>query len=245
MNSRNQVLQLRMGNSPTDGSKMHLTYDYGELLTNGSVDATKNAGNIAKQTISFNGLANPFIQTYKYDSLDRLTEAQEKVNGSQTWMQTFGYDRYGNRISHSEIVNGQAKPINEVTLPAVDANTNRFSNAANYQYDAVGNLIRDIHGRQFVFNGDNKQVEVRNSANQVVGEYKYDGLGKRIKKITASEYVVFVYDGLGKLIGEYSTDGPPAEPMVHYTATDPLGSPRVLTNENGEIISRRDFMPFG
>ena len=64
-------------------------------------------------------------------------------------------------------------------------------------------------GRQFTFNGDNKQVEVRNSANQVIGEYKYDGLGKRIKKDTATEYVVFVYDGLGKLIGEYSAEGPP------------------------------------
>src|SRR5690606_9883546 len=40
-------------------------------------------------------------------------------------------------------------------------------------------------------------------------------------------------------------DGPPPAPMVHYTATDPLGSPRVLTNENGDVVSRRDFMPFG
>jgi hypothetical protein len=71
------------------------------------------------------------------------------------------------------------------------------------------------------------------------------GDNTHIKKITASEYVVFVCDGLGKLIGEYSADGPPQAPMVQYTATDPLGSPRVLTNELGEIVSRRDFMPFG
>ena len=245
MNSRNQVLQLRMGNSPTNANLMHLTYDYGEFDTNGNVDTTKNAGNIAKQTISFDGLAIPFVQTYNYDSLDRITEAKETVNSTQTWTQEFGYDRYGNRTSHSETVHGQAKPINEVTLPSVDANTNRFTSTNDYEYDAVGNLIRDIHGRQFTFNGDNKQVEVKDSQNSTIGEYVYDGSGKRIKKITASEYVIFVYDGLGKLIGEYSTDGLPQNPMVHYTATDPLGSPRVLTNENGEIISRRDFMPFG
>ena len=224
---------------------MHLTYEYGEFDTGGNVDVTKNAGNIAKQTITFNGLANPFVQSYKYDSLDRITEAKETVNGGQTWIQTFGYDRYGNRTSHAETVGSQAKAINEVTLPAVDVNTNKFSNTTDYEFDAVGNLIRDIHGRQFTFNGDNKQVEVRNSANQVVGEYKYDGLGKRIKKEAATEYVVFVYDGLGKLIGEYSADGPPAAPTVNYTATDPLGSPRVLTNKQGEVVSRRDFMPFG
>lgn len=51
----------------------------------------------------------------------------------------------------------------------VDANTNKFSNTTDYELDAVGNLIRDIHGRQFSFNGDNKQVEVRNGASQVVG----------------------------------------------------------------------------
>ena len=37
----------------------------------------------------------------------------------------------------------------------------------------------------------------------------------------------------------------PVAPTVNYTATDPLGSPRVLTNKQGEVISRRDFMPFG
>jgi hypothetical protein len=37
----------------------------------------KNTGNIAKQTISFSGLANPFVQTFKYDSLYRITEAKE------------------------------------------------------------------------------------------------------------------------------------------------------------------------
>ncbi len=245
MNSRNQVLELKMGNSPTNGGLMHLTYEYGEFDTGGNVDTTKNAGNIAKQTINFTGLANPFVQTYEYDSLDRITQAQEKVNGGQTWIQTFGYDRYGNRTSHSETVGLDAKAINEVTLPAVDVNTNKFSNTTDYEFDAVGNLVRDIQGRQFTFNGDNKQVEVRNSANQVIGEYKYDGLGKRIKKETATEYAVFVYDGLGKLIGEYSADGSPAAPTVNYTATDPLGSPRVLTNKQGEVVSRRDFMPFG
>lgn len=130
-------------------------------------------------------------------------------------------------------------------MPSIDPVTNRFSNTANYQFDAVGNLIGDIHGRQFVFNGENKQVQVRDAQNNVIGEYRYDGNGRRIKKITATETVVFVYDGFDKLIGEYSTAGPPANPMVHYTATDQLGSPRVLTNERGEVISRRDFHPFG
>jgi len=62
-----------------------------------------------------------------------------------------------------------------------------------------------------------------------------DGLGKT---------TVFAHDASGKLVAEYSTELP-ASPTVNYTATDPLGSPRVITNKQGEVLSRRDFMPFG
>lgn len=53
-----------------------------------------------------------------------------------------------------------------------------------------------------------------------------------------------MYDGFGKLIAEYSTEQA-STPTVNYTATDPLGSPGVITNKLGEVFSRRDFMPFG
>lgn len=80
-----------------------------------------------------------------------------------------------------------------------------------------------------------------------VGEYEYDGDGKRVKKHVPStgEVTVFVYDAGGKLIGEYSTVAAPQSPKVSYTTADHLGSPRILTDENGTTISRRDFMPYG
>lgn len=56
---------------------------------------------------------------------------------------------------------------------------------------------------------------------------------------------MFVYDGMGKAVAEYSTATPPSNPTTNYTATDKLGSPRVLTNSYGQVVSRRDFMPFG
>ena len=42
---------------------MHLSYEYGEFDTGGNIDETKNAGNIVRQTINFDGLSNPFVQT--------------------------------------------------------------------------------------------------------------------------------------------------------------------------------------
>jgi len=35
---------------------LFVKYDYGEFDTNGNVDATKNSGNIARQTISVTGM---------------------------------------------------------------------------------------------------------------------------------------------------------------------------------------------
>jgi len=54
---------------------------------------------------------------------------------------------------------------------------------------------------------------------------------------------VFVY-AAGQLIAEYST-AISQTPSVSYTTADHLGSPRVITNELGQVSSRRDFMPFG
>jgi hypothetical protein len=59
------------------------------------------------------------------------------------------------------------------------------------------------------------------------------------------EETIFVYDGLGKLVAEYSTQTPPQNPTTNYTITDQLDSPRVITDSNGNVTSRQDFMPFG
>jgi RHS repeat-associated protein len=246
-NNRLQVTELAVGHSVGNGGLGKLTYSYGELGTDGvTVDATKNTGNIAKQTMSFSGLAQPFVQTYKYDSLDRIAEAKETVNGSQTWKQTYGYDQYGNRNAFYQIVGSQVLAMNNLTLPTVVSSTNRFAINQGYGYDKNGNVTTDpaSSGRTFIFNGDNKQTEVKNSSSYTIGRYFYDGEGRRVKKVTDLETTVFVYSN-GKLIAEYSTATPPANPTINYTATDQLGSPRIITDKFGQVTSRRDFMPFG
>ena len=245
VNSRNQVAELRLGNTPTNGNIWRVNYHYGELDPNGNVDGTRNTGNLAMHTISAAGMAHPFVQRYRYDPLHRIVEAKETANGTQTWTQSFGYDRYGNRTTFAQDVGGQQLQINNLTLPQIDPVTNRFLASEGYSYDSSGNLTGDPQGRSFIFNADNKQSEVIDGDGNRVGEYFYDGNGKRVKKITQSETVVFVYDGLGNLIAELSTAPPAPSPTVNYTTTDTLGSPRIVTNSRGEIVSRRDFMPFG
>ena len=245
LNGRNQVIEQRLGTTAVDGNRWKLNYHYGELDPNGYVDSTKNTGDLAMQTITVTGMPHPFVQRFKYDSLHRITEGRETSNGAQTWMQSFGYDRYGNRTGLSQNVGGQQLQISSLTLPQVDPNTNRFLPGQGYEYDAAGNMTGDPDGRDFIFTADNKQSVVTDRDGSPIGEYLYDGNGKRIKKITQTETVVFVYDGLGNLIAELSTAPPVTSPTVNYTTADTLGSPRVVTNSRAEIVSRRDFMPFG
>ncbi|MFN3330597.1 MAG: hypothetical protein ACK419_06710, partial [Pyrinomonadaceae bacterium] len=118
---------------------------------------------------------------------------------------------------------------------------NRFMDGQGYEYDEAGNLTRDAQGRRFIYDGENKQVEVRDASNGVVGRYYYDGEGRRAKKEVpgTGETTIFVYDAFGKLIAEYSTQvAQPTEAKVSYLTSDHLGSPRVLTEQSGKVYSR-------
>ncbi len=241
-NNRLQVTEIGLGVSATNLNLWKINLEYGELNTNGTVNTAKNTGNIAKQTTTGGG--KTYLQTYKYDSLYRIIEAKEKTGSYQNWKQTFGYDRYGNRTAFTQVVGSSNLPINNHTRPTISAATNRFNNGQGYLYDKAGNVIKDPENRTYTFNGDNKQTQVKNSSNQVIGTYFYDGDGKRIKKVTATETTTFVYSG-GKKVAEYSSKVPMPYPTTKYVATDTLGSIRAITNQFGQVLSRRDFMPFG
>lgn len=250
-NSRLQVTEFNLGYGSESGNLWKLEQEYGEIDGSGNVDTAKNTGNIARQTVSFDGLSHPFVTSYKYDSLYRLTEARETKNSTQTWKQAFIYDRYGNRTGHEKFFGSTEFTQTNVTHPTIDANTNRFNGSQGFAYDKNGNLVTDPtdSGRSFVFNGDNKQKEVRDSNNVLIGEYFYDGEGKRVKKHiynggVISEVTIFAYSG-GKLIAEYSTAPPEQNPTTKWTVTDQLGSPRILVDSLGQVVARRDFMPFG
>lgn len=243
-NARQQVTQLGLGIAAANTSLWRVDYEYGELQTNGTVDPAKNTGNIARQILTIPGTS--FTQSYKYDPLYRLTEVREFTGTSAAnpnWTQTFGYDVYGNRTSFSQNIGG----VQTNGTPLVNPNTNHFT-SSNFTYNRNGNITRDTdpvtnQARQTIFNGDNKQSEVKDADGNPIGKYYYDGEGKRVKKVTATETTVFVYSG-GKLVAEYSTQIS-QNPTISYTTTDHLGSPRVITDKTGTIRSRRDFMPFG
>jgi YD repeat-containing protein len=64
----------------------------------------------------------------------------------------------------------------------------------------------DGSGNQFFYDAENHQKEVKDPGNSSLGQYFYDGEGRRIKKVSATETIIFVYDASSQLIAEYSTE---------------------------------------
>jgi len=57
---------------------------------------------------------------------------------------------------------------------------------------------------------------------------------------------VYVYDALGKLAAEYDLQNPGTPPCVTcYLTYDHLGSLRMVTDANANVIARHDYIPFG
>jgi RHS repeat-associated protein len=74
----------------------------------------------------------------------------------------------------------------------------------------------------------------------------YDGDGRRVTKaIPGGATTTYVYDAQGDLAAEYSTQPPAISCATCYLAVDHLGSTRLLTDQNGNPVSRHDFLPFG
>jgi RHS repeat-associated protein len=236
-NSRLQPIQIALGTSATNTSLLKLNYDYG---------TTDNNGNVKSQTVTVPQMSNPLVQNYSYDSLNRITEAKETSNGSQQWIQSFTYDRYGNRRIDSATNKTTSSLVGP--NPVISETNNRIvaQQGEQYLYDSTGNLTRDKDGNTFVYDAENKQVTYRQAGSVTdTAYYAYDGNGQRVRKIFNSITTIFIYDASGKLVEEYETTTPPTNGKIQYTTQDTLGSPRVLTDASGQVTSRRDFLPFG
>lgn len=185
------------------------------------------------------------------------------VQSATSWIENYEYDRYGNHLKNPKT--GESISVN--------ANNNRLS-GAGYDYDNAGNLIKDANanGKKYIYDAENRMIEVQDANNTLIARYTYDANGQRVKKVDLSSNTTtrFIYGGNGKLLAEYegesvaSLSNPTKEYVygpsgllatvdgtgtgnetIQYLTPDHLGSPRVITDNNGNVVSRRDFHPFG
>ncbi len=237
-----QTTQIGLGGSAGNTSLLKLEYNYGTT----TATTSDNNGSLRQQKITVAGASAPIVQNYSYDSLNRLQSATETANNTSTvtWKQTFDYDRFGNRRFDAN--NTTTLPANNgIYNPNIGAD-NKFLVSEGYNYDSEGNLTSNPESQLFQYDAENHQTQVTNTAAQTSANYQYDGGGKRVRKTFGNEETIFVYDAFGKMIAEYSNVIDTTRPKTtSYLTTDALGSPRIITNSIGQVISRHDYMPFG
>ncbi len=232
-NNRLQPEQIGLGTLSTNASILQLDYTYH------APNAADNNGDVQTQTITAPGIT--LAQSYSYDSLNRLQVAQES-NGA-SWKQTFTYDQYGNRRLDA----ANTTPGTILENPVINPANNRITPQANeyYHYDAAGNLDRDISNNAFTYDAENKQTSFAGGVANSGPNYAYDGAGKRVKKVTPSGTTIYVYDAEGQMVAEYSTVAPQGTGGTSYLTADSLGTPRVITDQSGNVKARHDYKPFG
>lgn len=120
----------------------------------------------------------------------------------------------------------------------------------DYDYDKNGSLTLDATNQKYVYDAENriKEFFAYKTDQDPYAVYDYDGNGNRVRKVSGPEEAkvetVFVYDGGGQLVAEYSTELAQTA-RVGYLTKDHLGSPRITTDEDGEVVSRHDYLAYG
>jgi RHS repeat-associated protein len=200
-----------------------------------------NNGTVQSITVQAGGPAPlsslpSFTAQYSYDRLNRVSQVVEGANDSRV----FNYDQYGNLW------------VSGATGIAAAGPTSNVYNAAKNQiggmgYDNAGNITGN-GATSYTYDAENRQTSATDAPGIGGGtvNYLFDGSGQRVEKVFSSgASTVYVYDAFGQLAAEYSTAQNTSPCATCYLTWDHLGTARVVTDQNGTVMARHDYLPFG
>jgi RHS repeat-associated protein len=201
-------------------------------------------------------------QQFVYDALGRLSE----MATAGTATETYEYDRYGNQTKRTS--GGVEHPI------ATDTATNRLSTGYSYDpggnvtsgnsytltYDALGQAATTTYAATTTFNetyiytAAEERIGVQTSNSSETTSWLYwsvrDEGGKVLRQYRSSaldptQTALWIEDYVyrdGMLVG---AERPPTLGGRRHFHLDHLGSPRLITSNDGQIVSSHDYLPFG
>jgi RHS repeat-associated protein len=181
---------------------------------------------------------------YTYDSLNRLKTVTEFPGtpaglGSQSFIQTYDYDRYGNRTIN------QSQTSTNIPHPnyTADPNTNQLIAPAgyNYSYDAAGNQTNDTYTGAGLrtYDGENHLKQAQGSPNNQWETYTYDAGGRRIKRNVNGVETWNVYGMGGELLAEYKSGAASFLPSKEYGYR---GGELLVTMSSGDDVRLARFV---
>jgi RHS repeat-associated protein len=211
-------------------------------------------------------------QTFTYDTLNRLTHAENTGTDcsnptlhppqTQYWRNDYVYDAWGNLLQKNVTkCFAESLAILSNVLNRADngqAPQNGQTPSLNYQYDAAGNMI---------WNATTQQGYAYDQENRITGSagyaYTYDADGNRVKKANGSTGTIYwsMTPGIvaesdlnGNTQSEYvffngervaRRDGVNGAGGVFYYFSDHLKTASVITDSVGNIKAESDYYPWG
>jgi RHS repeat-associated protein len=225
------------------GNIFDIGYDF--HLSNG------NNGNVLALTNFKDATRN---QSFVYDSVNRLTSAQNAgtdcnvlilQNKTKFWGNTYSYDDWGNLYSKT-ITKCGAESLSVIPLA-----NNQLS---GYGYGAAGNMTNDLtdhvtptydqenrltgaNGYAYIYDADGNRVHKSNGSTGTLYWYMTPGIvgESDLSGNLTDEYIFFD----GERVARKSTNG------VFYYFSDHLKTASVITDAAGIIKSESDFYPWG
>jgi len=179
-NSRLQPTEITVkdpNNSSDNTWRMDLAVGY----TQAGIQTADN-GNVVALTDKLGNSGQNYTMTY--DQLNRLADWS---TGGGTNCQ-FAIDRYGNL----NLSGGSGCGM----LGGVNFNGN--NQIVGYGYDASGLLLSDTSGSSYTWDGNNQLVSF--AAPGAGGSYVYDGLLRRVERVSDSTTTLYVRDALGHVV---------------------------------------------
>lgn len=240
-----------------------LSYDYANA-------SGKRTGQLIKITNNLYG-GGTRDRSFNYDSLGRLVQVVGGPIVLPSWIQTYAYDRYGNRTSVN--VSGSV-PRDGLASVSYDVTSNRI-NTSGFDYDKTGNQTRALipgsstASQRFQYDAANRLVKVKSDDGQtVLATYTYGSSNERLiaeegtlrtyyfgqGDSTIAEYAEiggatipawsksYVYLG-NRLLSTLTPNGSGGEAIEHHHP-DRLGT-RVITNPLSGGWSEQVTLPFG
>ena len=196
---------------------------------------------------------------FSYDGAGRLTETVHLLKNGSEWNphnngyteKGITYDRNGNILTLQRTASGST-----IDNQAYSYDGNRLSslNGSSYEYDYNGNMTKDhANGLEFTYNSLNLLHQVKENG-MVKATYTYLADGTKLAARTEAStdgfdylgrFLYSVTDETPSLVLANTTDGFLTDEGMVYALTDHLGSVRVLVDDEGEVLERNDYYPFG
>ena len=173
----------------TFGNSTQTSLTYNDWLVNGgrlSMLQSGQSASLLNLGFTYDGVGNILtitdhlndnqVQTFTYDSMDRLRTASTNATGQGQYTQTYGYNSATGNLNYKSDVGTYTYSTTAQPHAVTQAGTN------SYAYDQNGNMTsRTVGGVTwtYTYNAENQLTQVKKNS-QLVSEYGYDGDGNRV-----------------------------------------------------------------